>query len=218
MDLLKISFLLLFLVSCSNARYKDDYGFLNSSQANSPEYPVYINNKLCLDLDKRPGLCAIRVKSNQSIELKIDPQMYDYRLQLQCTKALDLDKSFDVEKQKDFSFVILPTSFSTLRSFTCIGEVFPKDRQETISAKFEIRFIVYDAEYIGREYAYFLKTSDSSVVNVGDFARSITVYYYEKGKLRLVQAWKSNPVEIPSTQFYLYSESANMRFNYIEVL
>lgn len=212
--------LILLFISCSSPRYKEDYGYLNSSQANSPEYPVYINNRLCLDLDKRPGLCAVRIRSDRSIEIKIDPQLYSYRLQLVCSKGTEIDKSFDVKEQTDFAYTIDNSSFSKLRSFTCIGEVFPTDRLESVSAKFEIRFIVYDGNYISREAMYFLKTGDSSVVNIGGYSRTAIVYYYnyKLKKYRLMQINKEDIITIPSDRFYLYSESSNMRFNYLEVL
>lgn len=156
---MKTSFIIFFILillacACESLKYKSDLGFLNSAQANSPEYLVKINGSYCKDMDGHIGLCAKRIKSNEKIIFVLDKRPYSYRLNVNCSSLVDFKLSVDVLENSPFEFEISPDKFPEIKSFTCIGEVFPQDRKEEVSAFWHTRFIVYDKKYQARESIY----------------------------------------------------------------
>jgi hypothetical protein len=188
--------------SCKPIKYTSDFGFLPSAQANSPEFLVKINGKYCKDMDGRIGLCAKRVRSNEKIILVLDARPYSYRLNVNCSSLVDFNLSVDVAQNAAFSFEIHPDSFQEVKSFTCIGEVFPQDRPQEVSAFWHSRFVVFDKEYQERESIY----SDGEHLVLGQNAR-FSLLNEEKAvsKKTRVKAAGINKA---------YSESETMRFNY----
>jgi hypothetical protein len=146
-----LSVFLLSLFACQSLKYKSDIGFLNSAQANSPEYLVKINGKFCKDIDGMIGLCAKRIKSNEKITFVLDKRPYSYRVNVECSSLVDFSLSIDVLANSSFEFEITPDKFPEAKTFTCIGEVFPQDREEEVSAFWHTRFVVYDKSYQARE-------------------------------------------------------------------
>jgi hypothetical protein len=205
-----IAFVAIFL-ACTTIPYSDDSGFLVSAQADSPEFPVFINGKICKDTDGIPGLCSKRVKSDEPVTFRMDPRPYSYTLQLACTKDLGVSQSFSVEKGQEFSFVITPDKFSTLRSFICIGEVLPGDRDFPVSAKWETRIKVVDQAYVQRETAYFMTKKKRTFLILGEHAETSMVF--DQGEWKEYK--KKTAVEIKGdpTKVQAFSESHNMRFN-----
>lgn len=202
MRLFIFSLLISFMIaSCKQLPYEADLGFLNSAQANSMEYLAKINGKHCKDLDGLIGLCAKRINSDEDLVFEFDPRPYSYRLNVRCSQAIDVDFSVDVMKDKTYNFKIISSKYGQERSFTCIGEVFPDDRDQQVSATFQVRVIIRDAAYLPREEIY----QEGDYVILGKNAKYATVdkKQYEKSptvKLkRFAQA---------------YSESERMRFNY----
>ena len=207
---------ILFSFSCQTIKYLDDLGFSVSAMANSPEWPVYINGKFCRDIDGIMGLCSKRVKSNESVSIKFEKQSYDYRVHLQCSKDTGIDFSVDVPKINllPYEYVIKPEQFSTLRSFTCIGEIFPGDRTEPTSAKFEIRIMVVDASYAVREIMNLYKYKGKDYLLLGQHAKYSIVYDHKNGK-EIRRTYKQETmvqIDDPSNVRAL-SESFSMRFN-----
>lgn len=202
MKYLIIFIVLAVLAACSPLAYKDDVGFLNSAQANSMEYLAKVNGKACKDLDGLVGLCAKRISNAEDINFSFDARPYSYRLNVKCTKELQFELSVDVLENKAFTFKIPKEKFSDLLSFTCIGEVFPDDREGQVSASFQVRFIVFDSQYRAREQIYF----EGSNIVLGEHSKYAQVdgkSYKEKTFVKL----KTKPR-------MAYSESAMMRFNY----
>ena len=199
------------IVACSSIKYKDDLGFLVSAQANSTEYPIHVNGKLCIDLDGQTGLCSKRVKSNEPVTFSVDPQPYSYKFQITCSKGTGIEKeSRDVESNKSFEFKILPAQFDTLLVFSCVGNVYPADRPQPMAAKFRVQINVYDAEYTGREEMYVTKKQGKNVLVLGTHARTSFVNdgagwkrYTEKTYVEV-----KNPATVVA-----WSESYNMRYN-----
>lgn len=201
-----VAFLLFFILltacSCQPLKYKADLGFLNSAQANSPEYLVKINGKFCKDLDGEMGLCAKRIKSNEKISFILDKRAYSYRLNVSCSSLVNFKLSVDVLENANFEFSIEPEAFQEAKSFTCIGEVFPQDRSESVSAFWHSRFIVVDKLYQGREEIY----SQDGALILGSNAKYTLLN--EDKIIKKKTAIKADGIS------KAYSESETMRFNY----
>lgn len=188
--------------ACKGINYHSDIGFLNSAQANSPEYLVNINGSYCKDMDGGIGLCAKRIKSGSDISFKLDPRPYSYRLNVTCTSTVNFRLTVDVDKDQRFSFKIPPEAYRDLLSFTCIGEVFPSDREESISAFWHSRFVVIDQAYQAREQIY----PSGEYLVLGQNAKYSLIN--EEIQLKNKATYKiQNPKRA-------YSESQLMRFNY----
>ena len=197
-------FLILIMVtacSCTPLKYEADIGFLNSAQANSMEYLVKIGNKTCKDVDGIVGLCAKRIASNEDAVFNLEKRPYGYRLNVECSKAIDFKLSIDVLKETNFSFKIPSANYGEEKSFTCIGEVFPDDREQSVSASFSVRFIIFDAQYRSREEIYY----DKKLLVLGKNAKYINVDGKEYEKAPAIKIKKFTTA---------YSESEMMRFNY----
>ena len=139
--------LFLFVLSCQTKgeTYRHDLGFKLPAESNSFEFPVRLNGYVCQDITGKSGLCYLRIKEGGGVILELSSRMYTYNLALSCTDKLDVDKTFYVEKGKDFTLAITDSGLS---SFGCIGEIFPEDRKENISSKFEFRVKVVSKDYI----------------------------------------------------------------------
>lgn len=191
--------------ACKQIKYEPDLGFMNSAQANSMEYLVRINGSACKDMDGQVGLCAKRIPSNAPIEFKMDGREYGYRFTLTCTRTIDSDFSVDVLPEQPLTFSIPPEKFSEVRSFTCIGEVFPHDRDQEISTGWHARFVVYDGKYQPREEIYSTTIKKENHLVLGKHAR----YVHVNGRMYK----KATTVE-SEKDVQAYSESERGRFNY----
>lgn len=191
-------------VSCTGMKYQNDIGFLNSAQANSMEYFVRINDKPCVDMDEKVGLCAKRVKTNENLVFKMMAREYGYRFNLKCSSDIDSNLSVDIKKETPYSFQIDAEKFSHTRSFTCIGEVFPHDRKQEISASWHVRVLTVDKDYTEREKVQEIKSKGKTYLVMGKHAR----YVHHDGKIE-----KKKPV-IEKGSGFAFSESEMMRFNY----
>ena len=191
---------------CSHIKYEDDIGFLNSAQANSMEYMIQVDGFVCKDVEGKIGACTKRVKSKNDIVLEQDPRPYGYRLEIKCTSGTNIDFAVDVLPNTKWVYKIDRAKFSTFKSFSCQGEIFPDDRSNPISALWQVRFIVVDSAYKPRETMYY---AEKKYVVLGKHAKHSRVCFngecenhhkdtvVETGKL--AQAW---------------SESELMRINY----
>jgi hypothetical protein len=204
----------LLFVACTTIPYQDDTGFLVSAQANSPEFPVYLNGSLCKDVDGNAGLCSKRIKSTDNLTIHFDAQTYAYQLTMSCTSPMDIAAA-TVAVNQPFDLVITPAQMASLPSFVCIGEIFPADRNSPVSAKFEIRVVVYDSNYLAREAITFEKKGLDNYLVLGQYARSAWVNDGSGWK----QYTKTTEVKIPDpTTVQAYSESFSMRFNTLNLV
>jgi hypothetical protein len=204
----------LILVACSTLPYQDDTGFLVSAQANSPEFPVYIGGSVCKDMDGNPGLCSKRIKSTDDVKIHFDAQSYSYNLTVSCTNPIVVP-SVSVAENQAYDLVIPNAEFSGpgLLSFVCIGEVFPQDRTQPLSAKFEVRIVVTDASYQAREAVYIAKdTGGGNTLVLGEYARDAWVF--DNGKWSKHSKDTQVSIKGDPTQVQAYSGSYQMRFNY----
>lgn len=201
------------LVACSSLPYQDDIGFLVSAQANSPEFPVYLNGTICKDMDGNPGLCSKRIKSTDTLKFSFDPQVYAYDLTIACTNPISVAGG-SVGANQGFEISITPDQMQGLKSFVCIGEVFPQDRTQPLSAKFEIRIVVADVNYVARERITTTTQNGDTYLVLGQYARSAWVFDGEKWSLHT----KDTMVKLKDpAKAKAYSESYNMRFNYLNM-
>ena len=190
--------------SCSSIPYKDDVSFLNSSQSGSYEYPAYVAGKVCKDMDGNIGACVKQVSGNKAVNFVIDPQSYSYTLQFKCSKiGVSWDK--DVPAGQRFPWSLPPESFSKEVSFTCEGEVFPHDRPNSDSAKFQIRILVVDPSYNKREVIHVVE----GYLVLGQYAKFSRVCYSNQTCKR----YKKETAVKEKGVVFAYSESERMRFN-----
>ena len=101
---------------------------------------------------------------------------------------------------------ITPEKFEIARSFSCTGEIFPGDRDNSISAKFHIRFFVVDSQYQERSQVYLKNVKKKDYLVFGKNARYVTV-----GKKTYS---KKTALRIRDRPGFAYSESESMRFNF----
>lgn len=201
--------------ACQSLPFKDDFGYLVSAQANSHEFPVYINGRLCTDTDGYVGLCAKRVKSTEDIVFRFDPQQYAWLMTVKCTTGVRPVLPGNVEPNKPYTFTIKADDFKEFRSFTCTGEVSPQDREEAISAKWQVRVVVVDSEYEPRERIYTTTSNGKSYLVLGQFARHSWVKDangWRKYRKATVVEIEGDLVEVKA-----YSESFAMRFNFLNL-
>lgn len=200
-----LSSLILMGANCANIKYQDDVGFLNSAQANNPEFPATINGIFCKDSGGFPGMCSIRIKSNQDVVIHLDPRPYQYTLTLSCTSAINESQSFTVPPDIAFDYTIKSAKFSTVESFLCIGEVSPTNRPGPVSAEFEFRIKIVDVAYIPRETPYVV--NDKLIM--GEHSKFVNIC--DKDSCR---EYQEKPVVMFKGDVSAYSESLLMRFNY----
>lgn len=191
---------------CTSIKYEDDIGFLNSAQANSMEWMVTIDGRVCKDLDGLIGACTKRIKSNQSPVLKHDSRPYAYQVHVVCSKGTGIDFSQDVEANKTWTYTIDAEAVKDFKSFSCVGEIFPQDRANSISMLWQIRFVVVDVAYQRRE----ILQGDSRGFLFGRHAK----YAKACGRSGCKSFSKTTAVKFKNG-IRAYSESEQGRFNYL---
>jgi hypothetical protein len=202
-------------LSCESIKYSEDLGMMISAVANSPEFPVYINNKLCKDIEGIFGACTKRLKSNESTQFSFEAQQYSYRMALQCSRETGIDLSFDIPKGQVFAYIIPNSAYSALRSFTCIGSIYPQDRDYPVSSKFEVRFIVIDQNYLGRESMLIYNVKGKNYLVLGQHAKYSTVWDEKNGK-KITSTLKEKTIQqvYSPDKVRAFSESSHARWNY----
>ena len=199
-NLVVLLFLLVITIGCNQLKYKPDINFMNSSNANSFEYPVYVNKRMCIDLDRNPGLCVLHHNKANILTLSIDSRPYSYTLDLICPD-LGYQELFQVPKAKKFTTSFQRGDLLEARSIVCVGEIFPSDR-DLVSAKFSIIVKLVSSDYIRRNKI--IPFPNNSLLIVGENSLYTTVNGKTKRKKTSVKLKQGQKV---------YSESYNMRFN-----
>lgn len=201
--------------SCASLPYESDQsGFLVSAQANSSEFPVYLNGKLCIDMEGQAGLCSKRLRSNEDLTFRFDPQEYSYLLTLNCSTGLPPVAPATVPAKQGFTLKIRQADISAagFRRFTCIGEINPQDRGEPVSAKFTVSVAVYDVAYLQREAMGFTTKKGKTYLVTGKYARQAWVF--DQGKWTRHRETTLVQIKGPIHEVRAYSESYVMRFNF----
>lgn len=211
MKKLVFSIMLMLITSCE---YKADLGFLNSAQANYPDYLAQINGKFCVDMDGISGLCGKRIATNQDLIFKLQPKPYQYRIQFICSSKINADFSTTVNKDEEFSWKLESEVFNQQKSFTCISEIFPLDREEEVSSKFEVRVKVYDEEYIPMDKIRSSKKNGKTALTFGKHAKFTKVCvdnecrdYKQKTYIKIN----------PEKEYFIWTESELMRNSYFGI-
>lgn len=206
-------FMMAVLTGCRSGaiKYESDIGFLNSAQANSMEFPIKIKGRVCLDLEGMTGLCSTRMDSNQDFTMTIDPQSYSYRYKLTCSREINADQARDVMADVPMKITIPKANLVGVKSFICIGEIFPADRPQELSAKWEVRVKVQDVKYQEREAIYETTSGKNKVLVVGRNALYTRVCYAEDCRSYTKQTTIKKEDKVGLS---IYSESYNMRYNY----
>ena len=192
---------------CSSIEYENDIGFLNSAQANSMEFFVTVDSVSCKDVDGAIGACTKRVASDHDPVLRHIAKPYAYTIDVRCTNGL-IGFSMDVAEGASWEFALPHERFVDYRSFTCTGEIFPQDRENALSARWQIRFIVFDTQYKEREMIYL---DDEGDLILGKFAKYARVCQDDRCK----NYHKETTVKVNSDKVITaFSESEVVRFNY----
>ena len=194
-------FLCVITYGCQDLKYVSDKFSISSASAKSYEYPIFINRTMCLDLNKRPGLCALQHKHSIPLKIEVDPRPYSYLFFIRCTKDL-FRKRFDVPKGKRVELEIDPDTFQNFNGFSCIGEVFPDDR-EKVSARFNFLVRLVKADYIFREDIDFYNRSKKHLA-LGRYSLYSTIDGVTKKKKTIIKINSDTKV---------YTESYAMMFN-----
>jgi len=175
-----VFFFCLFFFSCGHQKYVHDKAFISPTDTGSSEYHALINNALCKDMDGKVGACFKRVKSNEDLEIKIMAQQYEYRFVLTCSSELDFNTSIDVLKMKELRLTVPYTKYKNLKSFTCRGKIYPKDREEAIAMRFTFRVEIISATYTPREAMVIVAKDDKNILILGQHALHSRVYDCEE--------------------------------------
>ena len=212
MKTILLTLMLILTCSCQHGiKYQDDLNFLNSAQANAMEFPVKVKGRVCLDIEGMTGLCSVRIDTNQDFVMSIDPQEYEYRYKLTCSREVNADQSGDVAKGTPIKLTVPKANIVGLKSFICIGEIFPADRTQELSARWEVRIKVQDENYQEREGIYQTTVKGRNVLVLGKHARLSRVCVADKCK----SYRKKTAVQIEAdSKVTVYSESHNMRYNF----
>lgn len=198
------------ILSCSSLPYSDDVGFLVSAQANSPEAPIYLNGAACKDMDGNPGLCSKRIRSTDTLVIHFDPLSYGYNLQVSCSSPIVVPGA-TVPAGQPFDLSITPAQMAGRLSFICIGEIFPQDRTQPSSSKWEIRIVVSDVNYVSREQMNLIRKGNTDYLILGKYARTSWVYDGKSWK----QYKKKTIVPLKdASKAMAMSESYSSRWNY----
>lgn len=210
-----MKFLLVLLVLCCSCthteiQYRPDVGFLVSAVADSPEFPVMVDGYFCQDISGKSGLCSVRLKHYKNLKFDFAKSQYAYKVHLLCSKSTGFDKSFDVEEGMPLQIEVPYNNFENIKSFICIGEVFPRDREDKISAKFEVRVKLIDNEYVEREDMRLEKDGDDHYLILGEHARYSRVFDQNEWKYYKKRT-KVQVFDIPALM--AFSESYSFRIN-----
>lgn len=200
------------VASCGGIPYKDDLGYKVSAQANSHEFPIRVNGRLCKDIDGKPGACTIQIKSNEPLILRFDPMSYGYQFIPECTQGVQNPGGATVEQNKVFTWTVNPSDFAEFTAFTCRGQIAPNDRAMPISALFRITVLVVDQAYEGREGIYIQDMDNKKYAVFGQYCRM--AWARDAGKWTRYD--KTTAIEIKGNpdEFEAYCESYAMRYNY----
>jgi hypothetical protein len=210
-------FMITFLVaaSCQLIKYNHDIAFIPSAQANSMEMLLRVNGKECVDMDGIVGLCAKRVADNSKLKFTQEKRPYSYRFTLRCSSWVShiefggsktpAEFSVDVPRDTELEFYIYSEDVDGT-GYTCVGETFPDDREESISAKWKVSVTIFDHKYNARENIWFTTNKGRDYIIFGEHALYSTMFgsTYKKATCRKI---KNKPT-------FAYSESYQMRFNY----
>jgi hypothetical protein len=171
--------LLLGLVGCQSPNrvdYMSDVAFMGPAAANSPEQPVAVNGRACLDTDGNPGLCSSRIVAGQELVLSLPGRPYPYQLVLACSAALKADAEYSVPAGEPFTVALKTAGLpADLKSFICMGELHPQDRPEEVSARFEVRAKLVEKAYEQAEIPRLRRDGDDWYVDTGKYAFHVHV-------------------------------------------
>lgn len=207
-----IAAIIIFLFSLMNScKYEDDFSFVSDSRAGLFSEEVYINNFLCQDMSKTVGACTLQIASNAPLTYRIAPRPYAYRLTLVCSSKINFQLSREVKEMELLEFQIPNDKFDTQSSFTCIGEVFPQDRDEAVSIKFETRIKIHKPNLILLDKPFIQNKDGKDYIVFGKYALHGRVC----SKIKCGWIKKKPYIEVPFPNIIsIRSESASGRTNY----
>jgi len=155
--ILLLVLVLLSFASCKQLKYVADINFDPSAYANSPEYPVQINGKWCVDGSGMGGFCVVRQPEKKDMLIRILPQLYGYRIRVQCSTATGIDITLDVLPEKELIITLQKEKFNEFNVISCVGNIYPSDRPEPIAAMFELRARIIRDDYTPKANIYWDK-------------------------------------------------------------
>jgi hypothetical protein len=207
--------LLLVAFGCTGTRdisYIDDSAFLKPTLGNSPEHPLLLNGKGCLDIDGIPGLCSLRIKSDSDLEITLNGRDYSYQLELSCSAHVATNLQISVPGQQIQKINIPSERFKDSKSFICIGGIYPQDRPDEVSSKFEFRVKVISPDYESREEIQIYLEDNQWFAAPGKYA--LHTYIYDNNQWKYY--YKATSVKVTSPNILVLSESRLCRYNFYQ--
>lgn len=197
--------------SCSNTRvqYRADTVAVTSAKGNSMEFPVLVDGALCKDMDGKVGMCAKHLSAKKDLVITLSKRPYSYSLDVQCSREVNFEQSYDVLKDVEFKVTVPKENFKEVAVFNCIGRITPQDR-DGVSSRFEVRVRPIADDYIKREEAYVIEQGKKLILVLGENALYSSVLIDGEWKTYTKKA----TIEVPSKDVQAFSESFAQRFNY----
>jgi hypothetical protein len=207
-----VSILLLstFLVSCE---YEDDFQFMSDARGNLFSEEVYLNNDLCRDMSNTTGACTLQIPSTAPLKYLIAARPYSYRLTLVCSKKISFELTRQVKEMEVLEFAIPNSNFENETSFTCIGEIFPEDRIQAVSAKFETRIKVFNPNLIRLDKPSVRSENNKKYIVLGKYSLHARICDLEECVYTHKEVYKEVNLKTP---LFVRNESASHRINYAD--
>lgn len=167
-----IVILMIIFASCKQLEYQNDLTYLSPIAGNYPDYFVRINGEVCRDMSGNVGMCAIKHSKNSPLTFSFLAQEYNYSLDFRCGNAQGIffRKRVDVIKGNDFSFEISAKELEMLNYANCVGDIFPIDRDDTVSSFFEVRIRFSQKDYMAPMDIYTYKYKKKNYLVLGQHA------------------------------------------------
>lgn len=203
---------LLFSCTTSKITYIDDTAFLQPAIANSPEELVSVNSHPCIDIEGLPGMCSLRVFEGSTIDLTVSGKPYPFQLSISCSDAVKFDKEISVEAKTITKLIIPVPLLEITKSFTCIGEIYPQDRSQQISSKFELRVKIIDKNYEVLETPRIISKEGNTYVVVGKYA--LHTFVKDNGIWKYY--FKDSIVKVSGNKLIIMTESFSGRKSFFK--
>jgi len=211
LTILPIFISIVFLVSCE---YEDDFSFMSDARGNFFSEEVYLNNDLCRDMSNTTGACTLQIPSTGALKYLVAARPYGYRITFVCSKKINFEFSRQVSEMETLEFEIPDKHFKNEQSFTCIGEIFPEDRKEAVSAKFETRIKVFNPHLIKMDKPVSRVEDNKKYIVLGKYSLHGRICNLEECIYTHKEVYKEVNLNGP---IFVRNESASGRLSYADI-
>lgn len=201
------------ITSCKSIKYEADIGdkIIPSGYAQSPEFPVSVNGRICKDVDNIQGFCTIRVKSNESLKIMLANRPYPFKVTIKTSNNISFQKiSIDVLPNTNQEIVIPFDTYNNQNVYNVSGEIFPADRPLPVSAIFDIRVRIIDKDYLSYQTPYHSLEKNLSVYGQNSLHTNI-LYANNVWDYKYKTTYQEKVYNSPCM---IITETEKMRFSY----